>query len=181
MRVPRVRVCWLTWTIGIAVIPALVAALGGCAGSREAVPVMGASSAVSRLAGAWTGDYSSIAMGRSGSISFDLSAGADTAYGSVVMIPRMTQGVGPSSENPAANPGSRPTPRTLSISFVRAAGDSVMGVLAPYDDPECGGCTLYTRFQGRIQGDRIEGVYWTSNSRTRDTLQGQWKVRRKKG
>jgi hypothetical protein len=52
-----------------------------------------------------------------------------------------------------------------------------MGVLEPYEDPECG-CLLVTRFEGRLRGDAIEGSYASVNTRTREVTRGEWKVTR---
>src|SRR3989442_9334411 len=52
------------------------------------VPLAGTARDVAALAGRWEGSYSSAATGRSGSISFTLSATGDSAFGDVIMIPR---------------------------------------------------------------------------------------------
>ena len=67
--------------------PVLALALAACASSQTPVPVVGARADVAALAGRWDGSYSSSTTGRSGSISFTLTARGDSAYGDVVMIP----------------------------------------------------------------------------------------------
>src|SRR5256886_5468755 len=57
-------------------------------GAQRAVPVGGTAGDMAALAGQWEGSYSSASTGRSGSISFTLSAGNDSAFGDVIMIPR---------------------------------------------------------------------------------------------
>src|SRR3989449_5796806 len=52
------------------------------------VPLAGTARDVAALAGQWGGSYASAATGRSGSISFTLSAGSDSAFGDAIMIPR---------------------------------------------------------------------------------------------
>jgi hypothetical protein len=52
-------------TIPVVLLPLLA----GCGASRSPVPVVGAASDISSLAGEWVGDYSSAESGRSGSIS----------------------------------------------------------------------------------------------------------------
>ncbi|HEX9610830.1 MAG TPA: hypothetical protein VF978_03000, partial [Gemmatimonadales bacterium] len=69
------------------VAPSLLLFLAACAASQTPVPVIGAATDVEALAGAWVGEYSSAASGRSGSISFTLRAHGDSAFGDVVMIP----------------------------------------------------------------------------------------------
>src|SRR6266566_2659973 len=91
------------------------------------------------LEGQWDGSYSSAATGRSGSISFTLTATGDSAFGDVVMIPR---GLGRPLQawNNAAAPADAapPRPAVLTINFVRVAAGRVTGTLAPYADPETG-------------------------------------------
>lgn len=67
------------WVFGLG---ALLAA--GCAGPGMPIPVQGS---VEPLVGHWVGEYRSPDTGRDGSIMFTLSAGADTAWGDVVMMP----------------------------------------------------------------------------------------------
>lgn len=110
---------------------------------------------------------------------FRLEAGADTAYGDVVMIPRQRR----ESRLPVQDPSTGlPTPRTvevLTIAFVRATDGGLSGRLTPYRDPECD-CVLDTRFQGRIRGDVIEGTYTSTPAAGGPTQNGTWKVTRKK-
>lgn len=142
------------------------------------VPLAGAPADVAALAGRWDGSYSSAATGRSGSISFTLTASGDSAFGDVVMIPR---GFGRplQAAGPAGAPGAPAPPRSsvLSISFVRVAQGHVSGTLAPYADPETGE-QLYTTFEGRLRGDAIEGTFTTRRAGAAGTQTGQWKVTR---
>jgi len=132
------------------------------------------------LEGQWDGSYSSAATGRSGSISFTLTATGDSAFGDVVMIPR---GLGRPLQawNNAAAPADAapPRPAVLTINFVRVAAGRVTGTLAPYADPETG-VQLFTAFGGLLRGDVIEGTYTTRSGRSLDSQTGQWKVTRRK-
>jgi hypothetical protein len=145
------------------------------------VPLIGAARDVATLSGQWDGAYSSAATGRSGSISFTLTASGDSAFGDVVMIPR---GFGHPLQawNNAAAPAATPTPRsaTLTINFVRVAQGRVTGTLAPYADPESGG-QLFTTFEGRVEGDTIRGSYSTRSAGGSDAQRGEWTVTRRKG
>ena len=146
------------------------------------VPLAGTARDVAALAGRWEGSYSSAATGRSGSISFTLSATGDSAFGDVIMIPR---GLGRplqalDRQGPTGAAGTQPQSAVLTISFVRVAGGRVTGRLAPYADPETG-TQLSTTFEGRLDGDTIEGSYTTRGSDTGDSQTGQWKVTRRKG
>ena len=155
--------------------------LSACAGHPPPVPLTGSLRDIASLTGEWTGDYSSDATGRSGSISFMLTPRGDTAYGDVIMIPR---GLGQplrawrkdDASGPADAQQSRPT--ALTISFVRVQGNEVSGALAPYRDPECG-CALATRFIGWLKGDTISGSYFSSHERSEAEAQGRWQVVRK--
>ena len=90
---------------------------------------------------------------RTGSISFKLAAGRDTAFGDVFMVPK------------AAFPQStaRTNPQILTIRFVHVRGHAVSGTILPYLAPDCD-CWLETRFRGDIRADRIAGEYVSHNS-----------------
>ena len=155
----------------------LVGGAVSCATTPPAIPVAGSAERLSTLAGAWSGDYSSQATGRYGSIRFTLAVNSDTAFGDVTMQPRRTNLRAPSvSEGSTATPP--PPPHLLKIAFVQATGDTVAGLLDPYEDPECA-CTLLTRFEGRLRGNRIDGRYSTKNMDTGAVTWGEWSVRRK--
>src|SRR5207244_9101513 len=132
------------------------------------------------LAGQWEGSYSSASTGRSGSISFTLSAGNDSAFGDVIMIPR-GWGRPLQARNGQTPAGSEARPRSavLTINFVRVAGGHVTGTLAPYADPETG-AQLMTRFEGQLGGDRIEGTYTTRGGGSGEAQTGRWQVTRRK-
>jgi hypothetical protein len=145
---------------------------------------------VAALTGQWEGSYSSAATGRSGSISFTLTAHADSAYGDVVMIPRgfgrplqawdAGGGAGGGARAPSAAPQSRS--QVLTIRFVRVATGRVSGTLAPYADPVTG-LRLFTAFEGRMSGDTIAGGYTTrvaGAGETADTQTGEWTVTRRR-
>jgi hypothetical protein len=143
------------------------------------VPLAGTAADVAALTGRWDGSYSSAATGRSGSISFTLTASGDSAFGDVIMIPR---GFGRPLQawNRGASPAQIPPqrPAVLTINFVRVAQGRVTGTLAPYADPETGG-QLYTTFEGRLQRDAIQGTFTTRSAGGTDAQTGQWKVTRR--
>jgi len=163
----------------IAVVIAGLAA--ACAAAPQTpVPLAGTVSDLAALTGHWEGAYSSVETGRSGTISFTLTASRDSAFGDVVMIP---QGLGRPLQtwNNSAPPAGAASPRSsvLTINFVRVAQGRVTGRLAPYADPETG-VQLFTAFEGQLRGDVIEGTYTTRAARSRDNQTGQWKVTRGK-
>jgi hypothetical protein len=156
---------------------ALVAA--GCSGAPGPVPVVGAPADLGRLAGEWGGDYRGETSGRTGSIVFKLSAGADTALGDVVMIPHERRPERLPTQDPSVGLPFARAPEVLSIAFVRAAGGGVSGRLIPYRDPGCD-CLVVTRFEGQIRGDTIEGTFTTRQVESGEIQTGIWKVRRKR-
>ncbi len=168
-RVPR----WVTLALASAVASA------GCRGVQPPVPVMGD---LPLLAGRWDGEYGGPESGRSGSIVFTLAAGADTAFGDVLMVPRAWE-VPPGATRPGDPdaPGQRvgPAPQALKISFVRAADQMVEGRLEPYRDPDCG-CLLITTFTGRlVEPDRFEGTYVSYHTEMAKETRGWWRARRR--
>jgi hypothetical protein len=156
-------------------VAALVLAVLACGYRASSVPVVGPAPDVGALAGQWQGEYSSAETGRSGTISFTLTAGGDSAFGEVVMVP---EGFGRPLrpwDDPNRAGGPRPTAEVLTIRFVRVEGDRVAGTLAPYADPQTG-TPLLTSFEGRIGGNAIEGTYTTRPAQSSVTQAGRWRV-----
>jgi len=161
---------------------ALAALVTACSAAHQPrVPMAGTAGDVAALAGRWEGSYSSAATGRSGSISFTLSASKDSAFGDVIMIPRGWGRPLQAWDRQGAAGGAAAQPRSavLTINFVRVASGRVTGTLAPYADPETG-AQLFTTFEGRLDGDTIEGSYTTRGGGSGDAQTGQWKVTRRK-
>jgi len=164
------------------VLPFLVLPLAACASRPPAeFAVSGDPGAVARLSGEWAGTYSSPMLGRSGSISLTFAEGQ--ARGDVVMVP-------PGQSHPVAPapagrqslpPGSPPPPENpvLTIQFVRATGDSIVGTMAPYQDPECQ-CTVQATFTGVLAGDAITGTFVSTRSVGGERVTGTWEVRRRR-
>ena len=156
----------------------------GCTARPAAVPVQACPDALARLAGGWTGEYSSAATGRSGSIVFTLTAGRDTAFGDVIMVPGGSEqplAAAPRAGAAGQSMGGRPATRGLTIRFVLVAGDSVSGSLDPYAAPDCD-CVLTTTFTGRVHANRIDGTFTTyGDARTGAPLHGRWAVTRRGG
>ncbi len=153
--------------------PLLLIAALACGGAQSPVPVVGPASDISKLAGEWTGEYSSGETGRSGSILFKLNAATDSAFGDVVMSPPRMAGQLPGQAPTAQTPP--PSSQAISINFVRVSGGQVSGSLAPYTDPSCN-CPLHTTFIGRLRGDTLEGTYTSRHEQSSDAQQGRWRV-----
>ena len=145
--------------MSVCVLAALAAVIASCAGTSSQIPVGGNPADVAALAGQWSGDYESPATGRTGSIVFTLSAGADTAHGDVVMLPRAWNAPHTTSGQPT-DVTTPVAPQTLTISFVAAENGHVMGRLDPYRDPDCD-CMVVTTFDGVMKADAIEGTFRT--------------------
>ena len=161
------------------VVVLLAAVMTGCSSAPSPVPVVGAPTDIGQMAGEWGGEYQGETSGRSGSIIFKLAAGADTAYGDVVMISHQRRESRMPEQDPSAGLPIARTPDVLSIEFVRATGGRVHGRLAPYRDPDCS-CELETRFEGHIKGDVIEGTFTSRPVDGGKEQVGTWKVKRKK-
>jgi hypothetical protein len=154
----------------------LVLAALGCGGQQAPVPVRGPASAVTQLAGRWSGDYHSALTGRNGTISFQLSAQGDSAFGEVVMMPAgRSQALRPWSDPNV--PRSQATSEVLTIRFVRVTGDQVRGRLLPYADPETG-TRLLTAFEGKLVADTISGSFTTEPLAQGGGPTGFWRVMR---
>ena len=151
-----------------------------CAAKQTPITVAGDTGDLASLAGKWTGDYSSAATGRSGSIVFNLSPSGDAANGDVVMVPR---GYGkplvPYSANTTAGGTMQNTntSQVLTIKLVRVSGDTVSGFLDAYRDPSCD-CPVQTTFMGRLSGDTIDGTFTTRGSPSNTPQTGTWRVKR---
>jgi hypothetical protein len=137
-----------------------------CSSSNPAPAVPVAGSDLGALAGKWTGEYSSEATGRTGSIVFEFKSGEKVGRGDVLMVPKGAQ-----------DPGV--IPQVLNINFVNAAGGVLRGTMDAYTDPSCD-CQVQTTFVGRQSGDTIEGTFTTTPSGKAPITTGRWKITRQK-
>lgn len=155
-------------------LPALVIAAlaAACATTPAPVPVEGFPVDLVRLEGAWEGEYTSRTSGREGTLTFELNANEEMAYGDVWMFARP-----PNTGLPVDARGA-PVVRPLTIEFVHIEGGLISGTLDPYLDPLTGG-SLVTTFHGRLDGDRIFGTFVTKNVSTGELSAGEWKAYRK--
>jgi hypothetical protein len=157
-------------TAAVLLTAALTAAGSACSSTPKnpapEVPMGGAKSDISAMAGRWEGTYSSESTGRTGSIVFDVKSGKDMAKGDVLMMPKG-----------ATAPASSAMPQVLSISFVNAEGGVVKGTMDPYTDPDCH-CEVQTTFIGVRKGDTMEGTFTTTGPTNVAT--GKWSMHRTK-
>ena len=156
----------------------LAISLAACSSNAPSVRVVGDLVGMQALSGEWAGEYIGTSSGRSGSISFRLDAGRDSAFGDVVMIPQGSSEPLRAADRAAGQMNAR-QPLVLAIRFVRVAGTTLSGRLEPYTIPGCS-CTLNTTFTGEMKGDVIEGTYTTNGEPTAGVPQtGHWKVTRR--
>jgi len=162
------------------VLPFVVLPLAACAASPPAsFSVSGDAGALARLSGEWAGTYASPMLSRSGSIVLTFADGQ--ARGDVIMVPPgQSRPVGPAGRQ-ALPPGATPAPESpvLTIEFARAAGDSIVGTMAPYQDPDCQ-CTVQATFTGHLSGDVITGTFVSSRTIGAQRVTGTWEVRRRR-
>jgi len=165
--------------LGSALLLAL-ALLAGCAAEPPPppVPVTGTPGDMRALTGEWEGEYRSAETGRNGMISFRLAAGADTAYGDVLMFPSVGKQTGDEKTTVSALTGVQ-RPKWLSIKFVRVEGGEISGTLEIYRDPRCD-CDVRTTFTGQIHGDRVSGAFVTRHLAEEKERRGFWNIVRKK-
>ena len=150
--------------------------LGACRYHPSPVTLQGTPSDIAAIAGEWIGEYSSSETGRSGSISFIVAAGKDSAFGDVVMVPRGGQAM-VAADAGGAHITHSTAPDVLRISFVRVIGGMVAGELEPYIAPDCQ-CVVHTVFQGMVKRNAIDGDYFTSGAPNL-RQQGRWSVWRR--
>jgi hypothetical protein len=131
------------------------------------------------LAGEWTGEYQSAALGRRGSIEFKLKAGTDEARGDVLMVPR---GSGtPYHSRPyedAQPPPTTPSFELLTIRFIRASNGSIAGRLGRYWDPDRN-CFANTVFNGYVGLGTVEGTFKTTFECGAGEATGTWNASKK--
>jgi hypothetical protein len=155
----------------------LAATAAACRYVPSPIPVAGTEADLAALAGEWTGDYSGTESGRSGTITFSLRAGTDSAYGDVFMVPRGNGNMPFPLDAKADHVRHARSDRWLAVQFVRVRGGTVSGTLEPYVAPDCD-CQVSTTFSGRIAGNIISGTFVTRAGSGFDQ-RGRWSVERR--
>jgi hypothetical protein len=163
------------------ILAALAAACSSSKNPAPEIPVDAAQkSDLKALVGKWTGEYSSEANGRSGSIVFELKSGGNTAHGDVLMWPKGSKALAPSEVRALPEDVLKTMPQILEINFVESKGGYVTGTINPYTDPDCM-CQVHTTFGGSIDNDVIVGEYTIERiDNPGKRVKGQWKVTRQK-
>ena len=160
---------------GLSVI-ALAALLGACRYQPTPVPLIATAADITAMAGDWSGEYSSIESGRSGTVTFSIRAGKDTAFGDVMMTPRRGAPIRAADANTVEHQRHEALPELLRVTFIRVNGGMIEGTLEPYVAPDCQ-CVVTTVFQGNVKGNTIEGQYVTHGGMGL-RQQGNWSVQR---
>jgi hypothetical protein len=155
-----------------------LAAVAACHQQAPTVALRGAPGEIAALAGRWEGEYGSGQSGRSGAISFTITARGDSAFGDVLMMPAGGQRIVAADADTRGHASHASGPEVLHIDFVQvASGGSVEGALEPYIAPDCR-CIVTTVFRGIVRGNAISGEFVTrGDAALRQT--GSWSVRRK--
>jgi len=151
-------------------------AAAGCRYRPEPIPIQGERAEIARLAGTWVGEYTGTVSGRTGSITFVLKAGTDSAFGDVLMIPTGNRNALMPADNPVDHRSHAGSPQVLRVSFVSVVSGRVFGTLEPYIAPDCE-CIVRTTFDGAVGGDAVEGTFVTRARGFEQT--GRWRVMRK--
>jgi hypothetical protein len=157
---------------GSMTVGTIALALTACAANPPPVPVYGDAEDRADLTGEWTGEYWSAESGRSGSILFLLTEGADSATGDVLMIPASQ------AEHHQHAGGQHPASEFIAIRFVRVQAGRVRGQLEIYRDPVCG-CRLDTTFEGVLRDGTMSGTFTSRHIEGGDVQHGHWRASRR--
>lgn len=155
----------------------LMLTLAGCRYHPDPVPLRGDLAELRLMAGRWSGSYTGFDSRRSGMITFEISANADSAFGDVLLTGRDELEPIVVIDPRESHLRHATSLQSLNIRFVRISGGRVRGTLEPYRAPDCG-CVARTVFTGSVAGDTIRGTFETlldNNQRQ----QGMWRVARR--
>ena len=152
--------------------------VAGCA-SMPSIPLQATPADLELLAGKWTGEYESPALGRHGSIEFSLQSGTDDARGDVVMVPAGRSLPYQRYEYPDVphTPDSIAS-EMLTIRFIRSSNGSLVGMLDRYWDPDRS-CFANTTFSGNIGRGVVEGTFNTRFECGAGEATGTWSAKKK--
>lgn len=153
--------------------------LAACTYTPTPVKLIASPGDVISLAGTWEGTYLGKESERTGSISFTIEAGSDTAYGDVLMEGPSRYSFLAADVHSGEHLRHSRAPEVLRITWVGLHRGYIEGALEPYIAPDCQ-CTVKTIFSGYLNdaGDVIEGEYVTIGTFVKQT--GTWKVLKKK-
>jgi len=154
----------------LSILIAMMLSLLSCA--TPAIKITSDAMDMSLIAGEWDGEFSSQTSGNSGTISFDLTKGQNSAKGQVFIRGEL----GPVSFK---SPLITTYLRSLPIEFVHIERNIIEGKVVPFKDFK-NNVTIHTSFKGGIDGDVMEGTYVSMIEETKKSYTGSWKVVRQK-
>jgi hypothetical protein len=157
------------------IITGIAVLFAGCAYRPDPVPVAGSASAIRNLAGTWVGEYRGTQSGRSGSITFIISAQGDSAFGDVVMTTTGNTAALRPVHGSEAHLAHVRSFSALRIDFVAVSDGGLSGSLESYIAPDCN-CQVTTTFTGRQRDNTIEGTFVTRGSNLEQ--RGSWRAAR---
>jgi len=160
-----------------ALLAAALLAASACHYKPTPVVLYASPGDVISLAGNWEGTYQGKESERTGTISFTIEPGKDTAYGDILMeAPPRYQFIAADVASGEHRMHSR-APEVLRITWVGLHRGYVEGALEPYIAPDCQ-CTVKTVFSGSVTDDGlvIKGEFVTTGVSVRQT--GTWTVRK---
>ena len=129
------------------------------------------------LEGCWSGEFRNERTGRSGTISFTLPPGRDTAYARVALPGAVPAPACGDALSQATSSGDAGGTLLLRLTWLGVEAGRVGGWLAPYHDPEAG-CVMDIWFEGSAWKNRIEGSYFARPADGASLRIGTWEVRR---
>lgn len=162
----------------IVVLTSVTTLLMSCAYRPDPVPIAGSASAIGSLAGTWLGDYQGTESGRSGNITFIISARGDSAFGDVLMVSATNPGTLQPAHGAEEHMAHVRSSQALRIDFVAVSEGELSGHLEPYIAPDCD-CRVTTTFSGRRSGNVIEGTFVTRGPSSFEQ-RGRWRVSRER-
>ena len=131
------------------------------------------------LAGEWSGEYESAALGRRGSIEFRLKAGTFDAHGDVLMVPAGARSpYQPRVYQEGEAAVDMASTHLLTIRFIRALNGSITGMLDRYWDPDRT-CFALTTFDGHVDKNVVEGTFRTTFDCGAGEARGTWAATKK--
>ena len=156
---------------------AVVTSMAGCAYRPRPVVLEAGPREWRAMVGTWRGSYSTADPGRHGLIDFTLAAGADQAFGDVLMTiagrrDRYTAVHDETRWN--GTPGAVYSD-VLTIQFIRASDGGLRGVMTPYWDPERA-CEATATFYGAIGDGRMDGTFTSLCADGVHAVRGTWSV-----
>lgn len=154
-----------------------LAALAACQYHPSPIQIQGDAGSIAALRGDWSGEYWGNPADRRGTLSFTISATADSAFGDVIMLTPQGQQIRPvdAADRHRLHTASA---QALRIDFVRIGAGMVSGTLEPYIAPDCD-CQVSTTFTGNVLGDTIRGTFITTG-REGGSRDGMWLMTRKR-